>query len=193
MMEGFQNQLRERPANQDTVHFKWCLVNDREANIRQMFSQVQLSNLQISVPTALTSALDKISNAGPRGTRPQDDDDQRTPTWHVTKPMDDSPEWLANIQGRKSFNFYFGQNDKGNKNRAALANIRCKHHTSGRRSNRLLGICPEYVAGGACAKPDCKLVHFLKRRARQLAHNSNPRAKELIQELNAFFTHLYST
>ena len=33
MMEGFQTQLRDRPAKEDTVHFNFDLVNDRSANI----------------------------------------------------------------------------------------------------------------------------------------------------------------
>jgi hypothetical protein len=183
MMEGFQTQLRDRPAKEDTVHFNFDLVNDRSANIRQMFYQLQLSNLQISVPEALTSALDKRTSPNP-GSR-----DEEKRSWYVTKPADDSPMWLAGTDGRKSFSIYFGKTDAGRKNRAALANIKCKHHRSG-CSNHQAGICADYLAGGSCTKSNCKLTHFLVRGAKQLTMGSDVNAKGLVQKLESFFAHL---
>ena len=92
MMEGFQNQLIERQANEDTVHFMFDLVIDRATNIQQMFAQLQLSNLQISLPAELSAALDRRETSAATLRTPRDqlgDDSSKllvdVRKWHTVK------------------------------------------------------------------------------------------------------------
>ena len=155
-------------------------------------SQLQLSSLQISVPTALTSALEKRSNkqttpdAGPHAPR-------GSPGVLTIKPPDDSPNWLAGQGNRKNFDFYFGDNDKGRKNRAILENIKCVHHKPRGRSKYLVGICADYVAGGRCPNGKlCKLSHFLVRYSKRFAGGDHNKANKLCKQVEAAFASINS-
>ena len=153
-----------------------------------MFSQLQLSSLQISVPTALTSALDTRTSQDARPLDPR----AASRRWDTDKPVEDSPDWLAGRGTRKPFAYYFGDDDKGRKNRAMLANIKCLHHKSRNRQQTNVGICANYVAGGRCADPACKLAHFLVRHATRAASGNSGKGEKLCQQIEAAFASIYS-
>ena len=116
----------------------------------------------------------------------------RIPLWHSIKPSDDSPDWLADQDGRKPFSFYFGPHERGRKNRAALAHIKCKHHQFlGPRGRTQAGICADYIADGRC-KPNCSLTHFLAGKAEKYAGGSPERGRHLAKSVGAALASIYS-
>lgn len=153
-----------------------------------MFSQLQLFNLQVILPTTLTSIL-SATNKPPisRGAPGANDGgasgaggaNGAVQRWHTDKLPEDSLDWLAGQGNRKNFAFYFGDDEKGRKNRAALANIKCLHHKSRGLQRSMVGICADYVAGGRCSNANCKLAHFLVRHATRMAWQLQQRRKTL--------------